>query len=105
MKKINAVKGKDGSPHKLDGDDIYDLALIMNSRNGGFAERLKARHPDLGNSDLCLCLLLKLGTGNKELALLLDTTESAVRKRKSRLKKERLHADDFETIEDYLDSI
>jgi len=38
-------------------------------------------------------------------ALLLDTTESAIRKRKSRLKNDRLQADGFETLEEYIESI
>ncbi len=106
MRKINAIKNSgDRNSYKLSEDDIYDLALIINHDDDNFVERLRELHPGLSNKELGLCLLVKLGIGNKELSLLLDTTESAVRKRKSRLKNERLQADGFETLEDYIESI
>ena len=106
MRKINALKSKDGGKAvKLSREDIYDLALILNQTNDNFAERLRKKHPDLSDNDYGLCLITKLGINNKGMSLLLDTTESAIRKRKSRLKNDRLQADGFETLEEYIESI
>lgn len=106
MRKINALKSKDcGEAVKLSREDIYDLALILNQTNDNFAERLRKKHPDLSDNDYGLCLMTKLGISNKGMSLLLDTTEAAVRKRKSRLKNNRLQADGFETLEEYVESI
>ena len=106
MRKINALKSKDGGKAvKLSREDIYDLALILNQTNDNFAERLRKKHPDLSDNDYGLCLMTKLGISNKGMSLLLDTTEAAVRKRKSRLKNDRLQADGFETLEEYVESI
>ena len=106
MRKINALKSKDcGEAVKLSREDIYDLALILNQTNDNFAERLRKNHPDLSDNDYGLCLMTKLGISNKGMSLLLDTTEAAVRKRKSRLKNDRLQADGFETLEEYVESI
>ena len=106
MRKINALKSKDcGEAVKLSREDIYDLALILNQTNDNFAERLRKKHPDLSDNDYGLCLMTKLGISNKGMSLLLDTTEAAVRKRKSRLKNDRLQVDGFETLEEYVESI
>ena len=106
MRKINELESKDGGKAvKLSREDIYDLALILNQTNDNFAERLRKKHPDLSDNDYGLCLITKLGINNKGMSLLLDTTESAIRKRKSRLKNDRLQADGFETLEEYIESI
>ena len=67
------------------------LFLLVNYRQDDFFTRLHQRYPELGEAEIELCCLLRMGFGkNEEIATFCNITSSAVTKRKQRL-KQHLH--------------
>ena len=67
------------------------LFLLVNYRQDDFYTRLHQRYPELGEAEIELCCLLRMGFGkNEEIATFCNITSSAVTKRKQRL-KQHLH--------------
>lgn len=71
-----------------DGDNYRKLfAETFSESNADFEDRLSLRFPALSKKELFFCSLLRLSLTNKDLALLLNITPDAVKKKKSRLRK------------------
>ena len=67
------------------------LFLWVNYRQDDFYTRLHQCYPELGEAEIELCCLLRMGFGkNEEIATFCNITSSAVTKRKQRL-KQHLH--------------
>ncbi len=90
----------------LSDGDSAELVKAVDLCYPGFSDRLRQRHPGLENADIVMCCLLKLGVTNSDLSLLFNISDNTLRKRKHRLKKEKMGVDDkqFKTLEDYLNS-
>ncbi len=90
----------------LSDGDSAELVKAVDLCYPGFSDRLHQRHPGLENADIVMCCLLKLGVTNSDLSLLFNISDNTLRKRKHRLKKEKMGIDDkqFKTLEDYLNS-
>ena len=67
------------------------LFLLVNYQQDNFYTCLHQRYPELGEAEIELCCLLRMGFGkNEEIATFCNITPSAVTKRKQRL-KQHLH--------------
>ncbi len=90
----------------LSDGNFAELVEAVDLCYPGFSGRLGQRHPGLEDADILMCCLLKLGVTNSDLSMLLNLSIDALRKRKHRLKKEKMGIDDkqFKTLEDYLNS-
>ena len=81
---------------------------LINSTNvcyDNFASRLMEQFNDLSTDDVCLCCLLKLGVSAQDQGLLLNISDATLRTRKYRLKKKKMAlSDEYETLNDFLDS-
>lgn len=54
--------------HDLDNDDWLEIELFLNDSAMGFMSSFREEFPNLKKSDYKLCMLLKLGLSNQELA-------------------------------------
>ena len=85
---------------KLD-DDWENYVRHFDEVNQGFIKRLTAKHPDLTTTDLRYISYLYMNLETKEIAVMLNITVAACRKRKERIEK-RLQLDDQITLSSYL---
>jgi DNA-binding response OmpR family regulator/DNA-binding CsgD family transcriptional regulator len=60
---------------------------LFTTLSSGFSGKLKEKHPDLTQSDLKLCVFLRMGYTYKDISILLYMNYEAVRKAVFRLKK------------------
>lgn len=110
IRKIEALKGmkerKKISSAKeiaLSQAEMENIIEAVNLCYDNFTDRLVARFGDLSTEDLCLCCLLKMCTSTQDQCILLDTTDSTLRKRKYRLKnKKMLLADEYSSLDDFI---
>lgn len=72
---------------KQDMDNLFDA---MNFCHNGFEERLRVDYPLLTEDDIYICCLLRMEVCHSDIALLLDTNEEALKKRKYRIKREKI---------------
>lgn len=69
-------------------DDMWDkLSQNFNLVHNQFIDKLVARFPILKNSDVKLCVYLKMGLSNKEIASLMNTEVRSVETARYRLRK------------------
>ena len=78
------------------------LIEVVDTCFNGFAAKLRAEYPQLTDNDTLVCSLIKFGTSNPDIALLLGTSEQALKKRKYRIKTERLGLDKDDSIDDWI---
>lgn len=93
VRKVEALRnGKPGEGRRvrLDATELNDLLEAVNTGYDGFIDRLRVACPSLSDADLHLCALLRMGLSHLHIAELLGCSESALRKRKSRLKTDKL---------------
>ena len=72
---------------KIEEKDWPELISNTDALHQQFSERLRKTYPQLLESDIRLCCLIKLGYTRKEQIILLTITEDNLDKRKQRLKK------------------
>ena len=71
-----------------------ELEKIINENDLDFVQTLRQQHPDFKEKDIQLCMLVRLKVSNATLVNIFDIGESAVKKRKSTLKKQGFHIAD-----------
>lgn len=71
-----------------------ELEQLINETDNHFVTTLRQRHPDFKEKDIHLCMLVRLKVTNAILEDIFRIGESAVKKRKSTLKKTGFHIDD-----------
>ena len=71
-----------------------ELEQLINETDNNFVDTLRRLHPDFKDKDIQLCMLVRLKVTNATLVNIFRITESAVKKRKSTLKKTGFHIDD-----------
>ena len=72
---------------KIEEDDWQELISYTNGLHLQFTKRLKKSYPQLLETDIRLCCLIKLGYTRSEQIELLSVTEDNFDKKKQRLKK------------------
>ena len=73
---------------ELDSEDYWELfQLNFDSIHKKYSEKLFQQHPNLSNTELRLCSLIKLGMTNREIASIQNVSISAIEKSKYRIKK------------------
>lgn len=112
VRKIESLKaGNDGktsvSPKAatLSKEEQEGLIAAVNFCYDGFADRLQGKFLCLTHNDICLCCLIRMGVATQNIALLLGISESALRKRKSRLKNDKFGNDTEEPLEAFLNRL
>lgn len=87
----------------LSEKELDDLFSAINFCYDDFEKRLRAEYPNLTNHDIYMCCLLRMGVSNQNIAILLMSNEEALKKRKYRIKREKMNlARDGTSLEDHL---
>ncbi|MGN0036866.1 MAG: hypothetical protein ACI36X_06590 [Bacteroidaceae bacterium] len=85
-------KGTKASERILSADELARLLITTDALFGNFASRLQLSY-GLSDTDLHLCCLLKLGVKSSHIGLLLNASNEALKKRASRLCKNKFNTD------------
>ena len=72
---------------KLTDESWADIEQLMDDTDNDFVKRLRLQHPTFDETDIQLCMLTRLNITNAIIANIFCIGESAVKKRKSTLKK------------------
>ena len=111
IKKIYDILRASSNPKKydkpapLDESEIDELTKAIDNCYDNFATKLRTRFPELSPGDIYICCLIKLGIDNPGLCAILDISDNTLRKRKYRIKKERLDPDgNYTSLEEMLRS-
>ncbi len=75
----------------LTDEEIKHLIYIVNKYYDDFIVDLKNKYPSLTDEDIAICCLIKLGIKNRDICLLLGISDSSLRKRKQRIRSNKLH--------------
>lgn len=93
-------------PEPLSDTEISELVTAVNDCYNGFANALTAQYPSLTDSEIYLCCLIKIGLDNPGLCAVLGISDSALRKRKYRLKSSKFDpVSQFETLDEAIHAI
>ena len=93
-------------PEPLSDTEISELIAAVNDCYNGFANALTAQYPSLADSEIYLCCLIKIGLDNPGLCAVLGISDSALRKRKYRLKSSKFDpVRQFETLDEAIHAI
>ena len=64
--RIESIR-RNGMAVSMTDEDWDELESFLDNVCQGFMSSLRSRHPDLKESNFCLCMLLRLGLSNQEL--------------------------------------
>lgn len=93
-------------PEPLSDTEMSELVAAVNDCYNGFANALTAQYPSLTDSEIYLCCLIKIGLDNPGLCAILCISDSALRKRKYRLKSSKFDpVRQFETLDEAIHAI
>ena len=76
--------------YALGKDERKGLYEAIDLRYADFVSRMQSAYPLLNADDLLVCALLRMDVPNADVAFLLSCSEEALKKRKFRIKKEKL---------------
>ncbi|MRI01291.1 hypothetical protein GH721_12185 [Kriegella sp. EG-1] len=96
----NMLKGFQSSP----GGNWKEFEARFTSINQSFYKKIRSKYPDLGQTDLKLCALVKLGFSSKEMSSLLGITIESVHTSRYRLRK-KLKLEKGENLIDFMSTI
>ena len=82
---------------KLTDGAWADIEQLMNDTDNDFVKKLRQQHPTFDKSEIRLCILTRLNITNATIANIFCIGESAVKKRKSTLKKKGFLIEDPNT--------
>ncbi len=104
LDKLNpSQKWKQKSDLILSEMDMKNLFEAMNFCYDGFEKRLREEYSALTTDDVYVCCLLRMGVSNANIVLLLGSNEEALKKRKYRIKREKIGlGKDGLSLEDFL---
>ena len=110
VQKINAFnsmkplqRSHSESQFTLSFGELSDLEEALNLCYDNFAERLRSQFPKLKDDDIHLCCLLKIKVPNKNILSLLDTNELALKKRRYRIKHDKMELEeDVSSLDEFL---
>ena len=98
--KLNPLKKVVESNYQID-KEWDDFKLRFEEVHSGFFEQLKATFPELSNSDLRLCALLRLNMTMKEAAKILGISVDSVKTSRYRLRK-KLNLETDDNLNDFI---
>ena len=91
LSKLNHLqKNKSKADLLLSTQDKAELFEATNFCFDGFETRLRAQYPKLTDEDILLCCLLKMDINNQDIAILLEASDEALKKRKYRIKHDKI---------------
>ena len=94
------IKSFQNSP----GSNWKEFEVRFTSINQSFYQKIRDKYPDLGQTDLKLCALVKLGFSSKEMSSLLGITIESVHTSRYRLRK-KLNLEKGENLIDFMATI
>ena len=96
-------KDRLSSSYKLSGADLDHLISLLNSCHNNYVSRLQSEFPGLKEIEMSICCLLRMHIKNRDICYLLGISDDALKKRKYRIKTDKLHLRDAEiSLEDFL---
>lgn len=95
-------KEKTHSFAPLSDEELRNLSETMNICFNYFTDRLKEKYPELTEADINLCNLIRLGIPQTNILYLMNTNKTALKKRKTRMKREKMHLDESISFDDFL---
>ena len=88
---------------QLSKREKVNLFAAMNLCHNDFEQRLRTAYPSLTDDDVYLCCLLRMGVSNENIVILLDTNDVALKKRKYRIKHDKMDVPpQYALLEDFL---
>lgn len=104
LNSFNEIKlSRSKSELVLSKKELADLEETVNLCYDNFATRLRNDFPRLKEDDIHLCCLIKIKVPNKSIVSLLNTNDSALKKRRYRIKHDRMDlTDETENLEQFL---
>lgn len=83
-------RAKAHQEYALGKDERKSLYEAMDLHNADFVSQMQSAFPLLNADDLLICVLLRMDVPNADVAFLLSCSEEALKKRKFRIKKDKL---------------
>lgn len=107
IRKIEALndmnqKDKISSAVILSDQDLESLIETVNICYNNFADRLHQQFPALTEADINLCCFMKMGIPISNIICLLDTSKMALKKRRNRMKHDKMNMDEDASLEDFI---
>lgn len=110
VQKLNALKNlspaqkvRHKNSYVLSEEEGHMLIEAMDNCFDGYVRKLHSAYPVLTADDMLLICLLYIGVNNVDISLVMSITDSALKKRKYRIKKEKLNLSSCEqSLEDFL---
>ncbi len=107
IRKIEALndmnqKDKISSAVILSDQDLENLIETVNICYNNFADRLHQQFPALTEADINLCCFMKMGIPISNIICLLDTSKMALKKRRNRMKHDKMNMDEDASLEDFI---
>lgn len=97
----DAAQLKTGSGMALTNDETARLIEAVDLCYEGYISRLRDDHQSLGQNDLALCCMILLKVTNRDIAILFGLSADTLKKRKLRLRSEKLGITDI--LEEWLE--
>ena len=105
MEQLNKMSQQDKIQSRsvvLSDEEQDNLAEIVNICYNNFTDRLWKKFPTLTKADISLCCLIKIGISNSNMLYLLDTSKVALKKRKNRLKHDKMGMDENDSLDEFI---
>lgn len=105
MEQLNKMSQQDKIQSRsvvLSEEEQDNLAEVINICYNNFTDRLWKKFPTLTKADISLCCLIKIGISNSNMLYLLDTNKVALKKRKNRLKHDKMGMDENDSLDEFI---
>lgn len=105
MEQLNKMSQQDKIQSRsvvLSDEEQDNLAEVINICYNNFTDRLWKKFPTLTKADISLCGLIKIGISNSNMLYLLDTNKVALKKRKNRLKHDKMGMDENDSLDEFI---
>lgn len=105
MEQLNKMSQQDKIQSRsvvLSDEEQDNLAEVINICYNNFTDRLWKKFPTLTKADISLCCLIKIGISNSNMLYLLETNKVALKKRKNRLKHDKMGMDENDSLDEFI---
>ena len=105
MEQLNKMSQQDKIQSRsvvLSDEEQDNLAEVINICYNNFTDRLWKKFPTLTKADISLCCLIKIGISNSNMLYLLDTSKVALKKRKNRLKHDKMGMNENDSLDEFI---
>lgn len=105
MEQLNKMSQQDKIQSRsvvLSDEEQDNLAEVINICYNNFTDWLWKKFPTLTKADISLCCLIKIGISNSNMLYLLDTSKVALKKRKNRLKHDKMGMDENDSLDEFI---